>query len=174
MNALYSRTWLVPLLLTLLLMSWWTIRVTPASALAQAALTREKNVARDLSKIVALRGHEASVVTGPLPDNDLISRVQQSLIRAGIAASALSGIQPIAEQTDPISRLRQRRVQVGLHNISPAQMGAWTAEWIGPQQPWMIESLSLIHVPDSNDNKDRNIFDLTIALLNRSIEDLRP
>jgi hypothetical protein len=143
----------------LVVFAWWLVRLEPARSAARMAVAREQAVAKDLLRLTALQGHEAQVVAQRLPDNDLVTRLQ-----------------PIAEQVDPISRLRQRRVQVRLHGLSPAQLGGWLAAWSTAEQPWLVESLGMTHALDSapaaaGGGIDSNTFTISVVLLTRSVED---
>ena len=160
----------------LLVFAWWLVRLEPARSAARMAIAREQTVAKDLLRLTALQGHEAQVVAQRLPDNDLVTRVQQALTLAGLTPASFNGLQPIAEQIDPISRLRQRRVQVRLHGLSPAQLGGWLAAWSTAEQPWLVESLGMTHALDSasaatGGGIDSNTFTISVVLLTRSVED---
>jgi hypothetical protein len=157
-------------IVVLVVLLWGVIRLGSAQAVLTDAEGRERGTAQDLDRLERLRAHEAHVVARQVSDSDLISHVQQALTAAGLQTSAFSGIQPLGDQLDPISHVQQHTVQLHLNSLAPAELGAWLAAWLTPDQPWRVQGLALAHPQDAS-TLDVNRFAVTVTLLMRSLED---
>ena len=151
---------------------WGGLRLGSAQAALTAAGARAGAADRDLDRLARLRAHEAHVVSRSVPDGDLVSRIQQALVAAGLPTTAFSGIQPLGDQLDPVSHVQQRSLQLRLNSLAPAELGAWLAAWLTPDQPWRVQGLALAHPQDGGGTTlDSNRFAVTVTLLMRSLED---
>ena len=151
---------------------WGGLRLGSAQAALSAAGARALGADRDLDRLARLRAHEAHIVSRSVPDTDLVSRIQQALVAAGLPTTAFSGIQPLGDQLDPVSHVQQRSLQLRLNSLAPAELGAWLAAWLTPDQPWRVQGLALAHPQDGGGTTlDSNRFAVTVTLLMRSLED---
>ena len=151
---------------------WGGLRLGSAQAVLAAASARSREADVDLARLALLRAHEAHIVSRNVPDTDLVSRIQQALIAAGLPTTAFSGIQPLGAQLDPVSHVQQRSLQLRLNSLAPAELGAWLAAWLTPDQPWRVQGLALAHPQDGGGTTlDSNRFAVTVTLLMRSLED---
>ena len=150
-----------------LITCWWVLRLEPAHKQAAAALAHEQQVEHDLARLNSLQGNMNRLAENRLPDNDVVTRIQQSMALAGLPAQLFQGIQPLGEQVDPNAQIRSRRIQVRFGGLTATQVGAWVAAWQSPEQPWVIEGIDFVHL-DSDGTAGG--FAVTVVLVVRSME----
>lgn len=150
-----------------LVLCWWMFRLAPAQASAHSALSRETMIFRDLSRLAALQGNLTRLAENRLPDNDVVTRIQQSMVLAGIPANLFQGVQPLGEQVDPNAQIRTRRIQVRFGGLTAQQVGAWATAWQSPDQPWTIEGIDFVHLDTGGITEG---FAVTVVLAVRSME----
>jgi hypothetical protein len=154
-------------------LAWGWFRLDQAAARTAAAQAQLAGVNQDLQRLADLRARVQAPVRGRRPQDDLVTRAQQALTAAGLPIAAFSGVQPRADQT--VNGLRIQTVQLRMQGLRPAEFGAWLAAWSGPDQPWRLGELQMVHstAPPTAGaaTLDTNRFDLTLVLTVPYVED---
>lgn len=156
---------LAGLVLTVCGWRWASAAWTVARARAQ-----HQSAAGELSQILTLRASARQAVVERVPEGELVGRLQRTLAKVNLPATALSGIQPDSDQRDPASAIRTRRMTARLIGLRPGDLGAFLVAWRTPDQPWSVEGIALVHPADRPSGLDPDRFEATLTLVARSLE----
>lgn len=139
------------------------LRLRAADERHALALRRRADVQASLARLAEL---QATVSASPerRPDADLVTRVQQTLLAAGLPIAAFSGVQPQGDQAAGAG-VRVQAVLLRLVQLRPAELGAWASAWQQAGGSWRIAELQLSHTPAAAPGAaDDNRYDAAILL----------
>lgn len=123
-------------------------RLEQADRTVDSALTRLSGIHSKLSILHSLQQGVRLVELAPRPQQDLISRVQDTLLDSALPAQRLRNLISQGEYASTASGpYKTQKVQIELSPISPSELGRFLHSWAEKQPAWAVERIQLNRTP---------------------------